>query len=69
MFKLTVVLLRMSNLIFNYSSLILSLGFILLGIWVFYFPAELSRNAGIALFIAGLLFGLFLVWKGKSKEQ
>jgi hypothetical protein len=69
MLKLTAVLLRISDFIFNYSSLILSLGFILLGIWVFYFPAELSGNAGIAMFIAGLLFGLFLVWKGKSKEQ
>jgi hypothetical protein len=49
MFKLTEILLNMTNLIFKYSSLILSLGFILLGIWVFFSPAELSRNAGVRL--------------------
>jgi|WetSurMetagenome_2_1015567.scaffolds.fasta_scaffold29134_3 hypothetical protein len=66
MFKLTEILLNMTNLIFKYSSLILSLGFILLGIWVFFFPAELSRNAGIAMFIVGILFSLFIfIKKGK----
>ncbi len=66
MLKLTEFLLSISNFIFKYSSLILSLGFVLLGIWVIFFPAELSRNAGIAMFIAGLLFGLFILRKGKS---
>jgi len=66
MFKLTEFLLRLSNLIFKYSSLILSLGFIFLGIWVFFFPAELSRNAGIAMFIAGTLFGLLVLRKRKT---
>jgi len=66
MFKLTDILFSTSNLIFKYSSLILSIGFILLGIWVMFFPEELSRNAGIAMFIAGLLFGLFILRKGKK---
>ncbi len=66
MFKLTEILLCMPNLIFKYSSFILSFGFVLLGIWVIFFPAELSRNAGIAMFIAGLLFGLFILRKRKS---
>lgn len=66
MFKLTEILLSMRNLIFKYSALILSVGCILLGAWVFLFPADLSKNAGIALFIVGILFGLLIVRKGKS---
>lgn len=66
MFKLTEILANISNFIFNYSSLILSLGFILIGAWVIFFPGELSRNAGIAQFIVGLMFGLFLLRKRKS---
>jgi len=66
MFKLTKILMSISNLIFKHSSLILSFGSILLGIWVILFPEDLSRNAGIALFITGLLFGLLILLKGKS---
>jgi hypothetical protein len=69
MFKLTEILFRTTNLIFKYSSLILSFGFILLGILVMFFPEDLSRNAGIALFITGLLFGLFILGKGKKKSH
>jgi len=35
MFKLTEILLSMRNLIFKYSALILCVGCILLGVWVF----------------------------------
>lgn len=66
MFRLTEILMSISNTIFKYSSLILSSGFILLGIWIIFSPAELSRNAGIAMFIAGLLFGLLILRKGKN---
>ncbi len=66
MFKLTEILMSISNYIFKYSSYILTVGFILLGIWVIFFPAEFSRNSGIAMFIAGLLTGLFILRKGKS---
>ncbi len=66
MFKLAEILLNVSNFIFRYSSLILSFGFILIGIWVFFFPGEISRNAGIAQFIVGLLFGLLILRKRKS---
>jgi len=66
MFRFTEILMSISNTIFKYSSLILSSGFILLGIWVFFSPAELSRNAGIAMFIVGLLFGLLILRKGKN---
>lgn len=66
MFRLTEILMSITNYIFKYSSLILSSGFILLGIWVIFSPAELSRNAGIAMFIAGLLFGLMILLKGKN---
>lgn len=66
MFKLTEILMCISNYIFKYSSFILTIGYILLGIWVFLFPAELSRNAGIAMFIGGLLFGLLIVRKRKT---
>jgi len=66
MFKLTEILLSMRNLIFKYSTLILSLGYILLGAWVILFPTELSKNAGIAMFIVGILFSLFIFRKGKS---
>lgn len=66
MFRLTEILMNISNYISKYSSLILSSGFILLGIWVIFFPAELSRNAGIAMFIVGFLFGLLILRKGKS---
>jgi hypothetical protein len=41
-------------------------GCILLGAWVFLSPADLSRNAGIVLFIVGILYGLLFVCKGKS---
>jgi hypothetical protein len=66
MFRLTEILLSISNYISRYSSFILTTGYILLGIWVFLFPAELSRNAGIAMFIVGLLFGLLILRKGKN---
>jgi len=66
MFKLTEILMSMTNFFFKYSSLILSFGFILLGIWVIFFPTELSRNAGIGFFIVGLLFGLLILRKGKT---
>ena len=66
MFKLTEILLSMRNLIFKYSALILCVGCILLGVWVFLFPADLSKNAGIVLFIVGILYGLLIVRKGKS---
>jgi len=66
MLRLTEILMSISNYISKYSSLILSSGFILLGIWVFFFPAELSRNAGIAMFIVGFLFGLLILRKGKT---
>jgi hypothetical protein len=65
MFRLTELLFSVSNYISKYSSFILTAGYILLGIWVFFFPAELSRNAGIAMFIVGLLFGLLILRKGK----
>ena len=65
MYKLTEILLSVRNLIFKYSALILSIGCILLGVWVFLSPADLSRNAGIVLFIVGILYGLLFVWKGK----
>jgi hypothetical protein len=66
MLRLTEILMSISNYISKYSSLILSSGFILLGIWVFFFSAELSRNAGIAMFIVGFLFGLLILRKGKT---
>jgi hypothetical protein len=66
MFRLTEILMSISNTIFKYSSLILSSGFILLGIWAIFLPAELSRNAGIAMFLVGLLFGLLILRKGKN---
>jgi len=65
MYKLTEILLSVRNLIFKYSALILSVGCILLGVWVFLFPADLSKNSGIALFIVGILFGVLIVRKGK----
>jgi len=65
MFKLAEILMNITNLLFKYSSLILSVGFTVLGIWVSLFPEELSRNAGIAMFTAGLLFGLLIVTKNK----
>ena len=65
MYKLTEILLSMKDLIFKYSALILSVGCILLGAWVFLSPADLSRNAGIVLFIVGILYGLLFVRKGK----
>ena len=67
MFKLTEILLSISNLLYKYSSLILSIGFIALGVCVFMYPAELSQNAGIALFITGFLFGLLILMKSTRK--
>lgn len=66
MAKLTEISMSITNNISKYSTLILSLGFMLLCIWVIFFPAELSRNAGIAMFIAGFLFGLLILRKGKD---
>ena len=65
MFKLTEILLSISNLLYKYSSLILSIGFVALGVSVFFFPDELSQNAGIALVITGFLFGLLILMKSK----
>lgn len=65
MFKLTEILLGISNLLYKYSSLILSMGFIALGVSVFFYPAELSKNAGIVLIITGFLFGLLILIKSK----
>ena len=67
MFKLTGILVRISNLLYKYSSLILSVGFIALGVSVYFYPAELSKNAGMALFITGLFFGLLILMKSKRK--
>ncbi len=67
MFKLTEILLGISNLLYKYSSLILSVGFIALGVSVFFYPAELSQNAGIALFMTGFLFGLLILMKSTRK--
>jgi len=66
MYRLTEILMSISNYIFKYSSFILSSGFVLLGIWIIFSPAELSRNAGIAMLIIGFLFGLLILRKGKS---
>ncbi len=67
MFKLTEIILSISNLLYKFSSLILSVGFIALGVGVFFYPAELSKNAGIALFITGFLFGLLILMKSRRK--
>lgn len=68
MFKLTVIIMRTSNLFRKYSSLILSAGFMGLGTYVYYSPAELSTNAGIVMFIVGLLFAFTILWKRKTSE-
>ena len=65
MFKLTELALKVTNFIFKHATLILCSDYILLGIWVFFFPAELSRNAGIAWFMVGVLFGLLILRKKK----
>ena len=49
MFKLTEIYSNISHLISKYSSLILSFGYVLLGILIFFFPTELSKKAGIAM--------------------
>jgi uncharacterized membrane protein len=66
MFKLTEIHSNISNLISKYSLLILSFGYVLLGILIFFFPTELSKKAGIAMFIVGVLFVLLRFRKRKN---
>jgi hypothetical protein len=51
----------------RYATVILSIGFITLGLCAYFFPMELAKKSGLAEFFLGILVGIFLLTrKGKA---